>query len=505
MAAETNAIRAYIRGDLAVGGTAVNDNTRPTAIMDEGLDSWQSFIDTDEETIKDLCREIRRDPNNNVTIPAIAVKRIQTAVYAAKYYDLIGRPIDAHSMSWERIRHFLDLKAIEEEYPSPEQIATVTKKLNIMKWVELLEEHVRKVRGVRKIPLSYLIRTSHVAAPVTPFPAGYNLPYGSEYDSFHDEMIECASHTHPTYKADNEMLFHIINTALADTEYAASIKRHIRNKDGRGAYLDICLHHQGSNKWKATAELADKKLTTMRWNGRSHRYTLAMHIANARTYHNDLLRASQYVPVDVPTEPTRVTRLLNSIETRDQFLISAIVEVKGDEGVNGKANDFELAADYLLKMLPTRTRDNVTSYQVSALEFEFDSEADIPTKGPSTGVDVRYHTKSEYNELSPDEKEELSAIRTAARKVNKDFGKKPKSDGNKSNGPKKKTRKERKLARKIKALEEAVAEKEETISAMRSAAASSNPQNSNPQNSNPLERPTQRATINGRSATVLFD
>lgn len=132
----------------------------------------------------------------------------------------------------------------------------------------------------------------------------------------------------------------------------------------------------------------------MRWNGRSHRYTSAIHIANARTYHNDLLRASQYVPVDVPTEPTRVTQLLNSIETRDQFLISAIVEVKGDEGVNGKANGFELAADYLLGILPTRSRDNIQSYQVSALEYDFDVEADIPTKGPSTGVDVCYHTKT---------------------------------------------------------------------------------------------------------------
>ena len=270
MAAESNAIRAYLRCDLAVGGTAINDNDRPISIMDEGLDSWQSFIDTDEETIKDLCREIRRGPNNGITIPAIAVKRIQVAVYAAKYYDLIGRSIDAQNMSWYRIRHFLDLNAIKEEYSSPEQIATVTKKLNIMKWEELLEEHVRKVRGVQKIPLSYLIRTSHVAAPVRLFPAGYHLLYGSDYDSFHDEMIACASHTHPTYKADNEILFHIINTALADTEYATSIKRHIRTKDGRGAYLDIFLHHQGSNKWKATAELADKKLTTMRWNGRSH-------------------------------------------------------------------------------------------------------------------------------------------------------------------------------------------------------------------------------------------
>ena len=259
----------------------VNDNTRTKAIMNEGLDSWQSFIDTDEDTIKDLCCEIRRDPQNNVTIPAIAVKRIQITVYAAKYYGLVGRAIDAHTMAWDRIHHFNDLKAIEEEYSSPEQVATVTKKLSIMKWVELLEEHVRKVRGVGKIPLSYLIRIAHVAAPVTPFPNGYNLPYGSEYDSFYNEMIKCSSHTQHTYKADNETLFHIINTALADIEYAASIKRHIGTKDGRGAYLDICLHHQGSNKWKETAKLADKKLTTMRWNGRSHCCTLAMHIDNA--------------------------------------------------------------------------------------------------------------------------------------------------------------------------------------------------------------------------------
>ena len=85
MAAQTNSIRAYLRGDLAVGGANATDNTRANAIVAEGLDSWQSFVDTDEETIKDMCRELRRDPNNNVTIPAIAVKRIQVAVYAAKH------------------------------------------------------------------------------------------------------------------------------------------------------------------------------------------------------------------------------------------------------------------------------------------------------------------------------------------------------------------------------------------------------------------------------------
>ena len=88
----------------------------------------------------------------------------------------------------------------------------------------------------------------------------------------------------------------------------------------------------------------------------------------------------------------------------------------------------------------------------------------------------------------------------AARKVDKDFGKKPGSNGKSNKGPKKKTRKEKRLAREIKALKASVAEKDETISSLRSASA-----NSSVAEQNPLERPTQRATINGRAATILFD
>ena len=68
--------------------------------------------------IKDLCCKIRRDPNNNVAIPVIAVKRIQIAMYAVKYYGLVGRAIDAHTMAWDRIRHLIDLTAIEENTPT---------------------------------------------------------------------------------------------------------------------------------------------------------------------------------------------------------------------------------------------------------------------------------------------------------------------------------------------------------------------------------------------------
>ena len=80
------------------------------------------------------------------------VKRIKTTVYVPKYYDLVGREIDAASMTWDIICHFNDHKAIEREYTAPAQIATVTKKLTIMKWVDFLEERVRKNKGFKNIP-----------------------------------------------------------------------------------------------------------------------------------------------------------------------------------------------------------------------------------------------------------------------------------------------------------------------------------------------------------------
>ena len=102
--------------------------------------------------------------------------------------------------------------------------------------------------------------------------------------------------------------------------------------------------------------------------------------------------------------------------------------------------------------------------------------------------------------MSPDEKEELAAIRAADRKVNKDFGKKPSSNGGNGKGPRKKTRKEKRLAQEIKALKATVAERDEAISAMRTASST----NAAPDET-PTDRPTQRATINGRAATVFFD
>ena len=89
--AEAAAIRTYLREDLRVGGPNANDNPRVLALMEEGLDTWDAFRDFKKSDIEDLVKYLRRSggpDGNGVQIPAIAMKRIKIACYAAKYYSM---------------------------------------------------------------------------------------------------------------------------------------------------------------------------------------------------------------------------------------------------------------------------------------------------------------------------------------------------------------------------------------------------------------------------------
>ena len=117
--AEVAAIRTYLREDLRVGGPNANDNPRVQSLMEERLNTWDSFRDFKKNDIEDLVKYLRRSggaDGNGVQIPAIAMKRMKIACYAAKYYNMVGRVIARESMAWTRIHHFETLIQIESEY-----------------------------------------------------------------------------------------------------------------------------------------------------------------------------------------------------------------------------------------------------------------------------------------------------------------------------------------------------------------------------------------------------
>ena len=357
-------------------------------------------------------------------------------------------------MAWTRINHFKSLVDINDEYNDPETLKPPTKSTHFNEWMETFEEHLREVRGVRKIPLSYVIRPETVPGTIIAFPANHDLPYSSNYNSFQDELIARATHDHPTFQTDNEAVYHIIMSALNDTMYATSIKRHRSRKNGRGAYLDLVLHHLGTTKWNDLAAASDKRATTLVWNGRSHRYTIDKHINNLRSCHNDLLRCSDHIEYAIPTEPQRVERLIHSIQTSDANIISCLTTIKSsNDPVTGLYTDFERAADFILRIAPKSSK-NPRDLNISGIQQDYDNIDKPMTKGPKTGVDLRYHTVKEYRKLSDEEKQELRELRPP-----NDDSKGRVKQGKKKGGNFKKKRNNkhtgytRKLERRIAALE----------------------------------------------------
>jgi hypothetical protein len=134
-------------------------------------------------------------------------------------------------------------------------------------------------------------------------------------------------------------------------------------------------------------------------------------------------QCAEHVTFQLPNERTRVSYLLDAVQCNDPGLQAAMAQVRTDSGPVGKMNDFEATASYLLQYDPVSKKRAAGSKRgmesISAVSGSDD--ADIsglhetgpkpkPSKG-KTGVEFRYHTPAEYNQLQPDQKTELHDFR----------------------------------------------------------------------------------------------
>ena len=260
-----NAFLRYLRDEVKAG---TDENAQ--AIYDSGITDLNAFNDFDQSDIVTLCSTLRRPggtilvdgvetPNRGNAVSPLCEIRLKLCAYAANYYDIVQRPIDNNSMTWNRVKHFKDLKTIITNHTDPEGLPELSRKISIMKAIELIEEHLRGVLGVTKIPLAYIIRKDPAEAiTVQTNPLRPGLPYGSKFHSFFDEMIACASHTGTSYTEDNASVLNILVHVLKGTSFEVSIQPFKRNRDGRGAFMALTEHNLGSNRWETVLERADQ-------------------------------------------------------------------------------------------------------------------------------------------------------------------------------------------------------------------------------------------------------
>jgi hypothetical protein len=349
-------------------------------------------------------------------------KRLLVASEIVRFYLTIGRELTPGGMMWDPVLKNFELqwKALETRMKSNEdqEVPKISKSLVIIKWTEAFDDFLHRKIGTRTIPLAYVTRATAEVPAACPIRAN-NLPHSTEHGSVEADLVARASHTHPLYRDDNSAVYYHLEEATRTTSYAASIKPFQRLKDGRSAWLALLNQYAGQDKWIAEIKRSEELLHNRHWNGQSN-FSLEKFIAQHRNAFVSMTQCAEHVDHQLPNERTRVTYLLDGIKCSDASLQAKMALVQSDDGPNGKMNDFEATASFILPACPVarkRTlsgtkRDSATISDVTGetAEIAGTSGSSKPAVG-RTGVELRFYKHAEFQALSKEQVAELTAWR----------------------------------------------------------------------------------------------
>ena len=387
-------------------------------ILHEGINNFESLLDFDKKSIQALpatCKggiaAIAEDVPNGIAaeaavsganISSISVRRLITAVNAAKYYTSVGRVITTDKMHYtNRLSNFAlewdDYEAVKEQ-DDPEVPCVIDKDYDrkIIKWSPIFIDCLTRTFGSRG-PLAYVLREDPTVPTEVDDPVDVDSYYGIS-GSLLEELTKRLPHTGPIYKNDNATVYMLIEKAVRGTSVESTVKTFARTKNGRGAYLALIANHAGDTKYRAIVKKRTNLLQNIKWNGRS--YPLESHVSNHRSAVDDLKECGDHITVNIPDASQRVEYLIDSITCNDNTLQAAIGLIRAN--TNNWRTDFEAAASALIEVDPyQRSNRNTTARtaNVSALDYS-------AGRG-RTGVDLHWHPQKEFHKLTAEQKDEL--------------------------------------------------------------------------------------------------
>ena len=131
-----------------------------------------------------------------------------------------------------------------------------------------------------------------------------------------------------------------------------------------------------------------------------------------------MVRANEAVGFQVPDARTRVTRLLDSIQTSYNPLQNFKGIIEND---TSKRNDFEQAVDFMCKFQPPRKPSGSSGlHRISSTFTEMKSDLD---QLKNVKVDIRFYTPDEWRNLSPEQRRKCMLTRRLQNQGNGDNGK----------------------------------------------------------------------------------
>lgn len=449
-------------------------NAARVRLAAEGLGTIEDFDDFKDDQLDVAVRNLRTsipgvpatvDAAGNVLVPAIApilpclvpakcILRLKVASTAYHYYKDTARTPTSANMNYTRVLKTFHteweaiIKQSKEDKPT---VPVLSKSQTPVRWIESFKDCLFRTYGVRKTPLTYVIRDNIAVVPEATMPLLPTRAYSEEAGSVLNELIARLDHDNPLFKTDNNSVYSLLDEATRGTIYAPTIKPFARTKNGRAAWFAITNSHAGNDKWEQIEKEKTKFLLNNKWNGRQ--FGLDKFTNLHRTAYVALEEAALHVQFQLPNEHTRVGYLLDNIINSDPDLRAALASIRAN--VNGMRENFESAVAFMLPVCPYAKHSKKTNPNTAVI-----SDATLLGKGSSkSGVDFRWHTKEEYQKLNKEQRDELfkwqrtkqgKAAMKAGRNNNKGSG----GGGGNNNSNNNMTRKQ--LRAKIASLEQSI-------------------------------------------------
>ena len=437
-------VSARTRGQLMIEGLTNVEDLFEFADNDDG---WKQLLENLKHPPQVLNPAVGAPGHNagvavGALIPQVpfqlsarSLGRMKNAARVVKYYTIVQRALTAANMQQTRLGNFKEQWEAHEtniENQDQHKLPVITKYLPIVAWIEAFTNHLVVVCGVRKIPLAHCIReTVVVGNDFSPLAA--DQCYSVEHGSLRDEMIARASHTNPMFRVDSATIFDMIEKSTRTTAYAATIAPFRRSKDGVAAFHALVSQHAGVAYWDTQKKDSNETMSTLRYTG-GGQMTLEQLSSKHRQAYVKLTQCADHVPVELPGGRQRVTNLIDSIQCNDADVSAAVAAVKVDE--QGMRQDFESAVAFVVPTCPvakkTKKSKKRNLAQISSTSTTNNNnnnkgrkgrkkfKAKKVTKGPRTGVELRFHKDPEYKKLTDEQKEELRELRNARDKKGED-------------------------------------------------------------------------------------
>lgn len=435
-------VSARTRGQLIIEG--LNDVSDLSEFADND-DGWKQLLENLKHPPQVLNPAVGQPGHNagvavGALIPQVpfqlsarSLGRMKNAALVVKYYNIVQRALTAANMQQARLGNFKEQwEALETDIENQDQhkLPMITKYLPIVPWTEAFTNHLVVVCGVRKVPLAYCIRETVVVGNDSPLAA--DQCYSIEHGSLRAEMIARTSHAHPMFRVDSASIFDKIEKSTRTTAYAATIAPFKRSKDGVAAFHALVNQHAGVAYWDAQKKDSNELMSTLRYTG-GGQMTLEQFSSNHRQAYVKLTQCADHVPVELPGGRQRVTNLIDGIQCNDADVSAAVAAVKVDE--QGMRQDFESAVAFVVPTCPVAKKTKKSKKrglaQISSTSTTNNNnnkgrkgrkkfKVKKVTKGPRTGVELRFHKDPEYKKLTDDQKKELRELRNARDKNGED-------------------------------------------------------------------------------------